>query len=135
MPGHEQNRRAGFHTAAVLVLDANGHLRVEQAKRLEGERDSSHDARFARHQSRAGTAVRHDRRNRGEVIERAVLVQRGPHDILEHVLLEWKAQHAASVDCGNGQRRDRPRDTTALAGWLHFHGHSCSASRRPGAWA
>ena len=60
------------HAHAVLVLDADRDLRVEQPERLEAERNAADDSVLTRDEARARAPVRHDSRDRRDVVERAV---------------------------------------------------------------
>ena len=73
--GDEQHRLAGSDARAVFVLDADRDLCVEQPKRLERERNAADDAALARDERRARAAIGDDRRDRRDVVERAVLLR------------------------------------------------------------
>ena len=76
MPGHEDDRVALLDARAVLAVHAHGDLRIEQTKCLEREWQAAHDAALTRDERRARPTIGHDRRDRRDVVERGVLLQR-----------------------------------------------------------
>src|SRR4051812_45124131 len=75
-----------------------------------GEGRAADHSPAARHELPARVPVRHDRRDRRQVVERLVLVERRAYQVAQLVLMVWKAEQPHTAEGGrNAERRDRTR--------------------------
>ena len=95
---------------AVLEIDADRDLRIELPERLDGERHAAEHSVGARHELAARVPVGDDRRDRRQVVERLVLVERRAHEVAKLVLMVGEAEQPHSAERGRrAERRDRAR--------------------------
>ncbi len=124
--GHEKDGIAVAYGHPVLVLDADRDLSVEQPKRLEAERNSTDDSVLTRHEARAGAPVRHDCRDRRDVVEGTVLDECRADERIQRLARQRKAKRCPAIHGRHGQGRDCSWDRPAIAlGKLgSFHRHT-----------
>ena len=72
-------------------------FRIELAERLDGERHAAEHALGARDEPAARVPVGDDRRDRGEVVERVVLVERGRTSCAQLVLTDTESEAIPSL--------------------------------------
>jgi hypothetical protein len=115
MSRYEEHGDARLDPASVLLVDADRDFGIELAERLDRQRNSGDHAALTGHERAARAAIRDDRRDGREIVERAVFLQRGAHRRGQSVLLERKAKTAAVVESRYGHRSNRARHGTSLS--------------------
>jgi len=108
VPRDEQHGLTGADARAVLAIDANRYLGIEQPEGLERQGNAADDSVLSSHERTARSAVRDNSRDRGDVVERAIFIECRANRFAQRRVLEWKTHDARAID-----RRDRERSNGA----------------------